>query len=77
MKSADKQIMQFTVLHEGWEADNEAWIMERADGSRYLMMTSHERPYEADITELQKKIDEYKRVMHQSERAMLLLGGAT
>ena len=40
-EAVDKVILEFPILYEGWECDYTAWVMERADGARYLKMTNH------------------------------------
>ncbi len=71
----DKEIFAFRVLWDGWKCDSAAWawVMEREDGTRYLQMTDHGSPYEADPEELIKKIAEYRGVIARTERALELL----
>ena len=44
-----KVIHHFTVLHEGWELDNDGWVTD--DGR--VWMTNHGSLYETDEEELQ------------------------
>ena len=68
-----KKIFEFTVLWEGWECDSVAWVVEKSDGSRRLVMTNHGSPYEADPQELRDRIAEYQRVIAESEMALALI----
>jgi hypothetical protein len=69
----DKVILEFPVLWEAWECDSTAWVMERADGTRYLKMTSHGGEYEANPDELNERIDTYLKVLEKSREALALL----
>ena len=68
-----KEIFKFPVLWEGWECDSLGWVVEDDDGSRFIVMTNHGSPYEADPQELRDRIAEYHRVITESERALSLL----
>jgi hypothetical protein len=50
-------IREFTLLHEGWEMDNKAWLIKTTDGSLHLIFTSHGGMYEASTAELRSQID--------------------
>ena len=69
----DKEIYSFTVLWKGWECASAAWIIERPDGSRYLVMTDHGSPYMADPNELVERIAEYQDVINQTNKALEIL----
>jgi hypothetical protein len=71
--AADKVVMRFAVLWEGWEMDNEAWVMERPDCSRYLVMTNHGARYMAMPSDLRERIAEYEKVLADSRKALALL----
>lgn len=73
MVKADKILLEFPVLWEGWKHDSKAWVMERPDGTRYLRMTNHGNKYEANLRELQALITEYQRVIDLSKKALSLL----
>lgn len=73
MTVADKEIFKFTVLWAGWECDSVAWVMERANGTRYLRMSSHGGLYEAEAAELLERIAEYESVIEQSRKALDML----
>lgn len=73
MKANDKILLEFAVLWEGWECDATAWVMERADGSRYLKMTNHGVAHEAEPGELSARISEYEKVLAKSREALALL----
>lgn len=34
-------IHHFTILHKGWEMDNDGWIVSRSDGTLHYLTTSH------------------------------------
>lgn len=37
-----KQVLHTaTIMHIGWESDNEAWLVELEDGSRVVLTTNH------------------------------------
>ncbi len=69
----DTQIFKFPVLHEAWECDSDAWVMERPDGTRYLRMTNHGAAYEASLDDLRKRIAVYESVIAQSRKAIELM----
>lgn len=47
--------------------------MEGVDGKRYLQMTNHGAPYVAEPEELKSRIEYYKSVIQDSEKALELL----
>jgi hypothetical protein len=70
----DKVLMEFPVLWQGWECDSTAWVMERADGSRYLRTTNHGSPCDdSDVSVLEERLAEYARVSGLTQDAMQLL----
>lgn len=69
----DKIIFTFPVLWCGWECDGTARVMEKDDSTRYLQMTNHGAPYVAETQELKSKIEYYKSVIQDSEKALELL----
>ena len=73
MNDDDKTIFTFRVMWDGWGSDNVAWVMERPDSTRYLRMTSHSRPYEASVSNLEEKMDEYRSALAESKKALELL----
>lgn len=46
------------VLYDGWETDNEAWVVEFEDGTRAVLTTSHGALYVADRAEFENKLRE-------------------
>jgi hypothetical protein len=74
-QSDDKILLQFTVLWAGWECDSAAWIMERPNKTRYLLMTNHGSKYEAEIDQLHERIAEYEDVIAQTRKAITLIQG--
>lgn len=71
----DKVVMEFPVLWLAWECDATAWVMERANGTRYLRMTNHGSAYVAAVETLQERLAEYKRVASATRDALKLLEG--
>ncbi len=66
MKAGDKTkfgvvknvLFTATVLHNGWEMDNEAWLVEMEDGRKMLFDTSHGGICELAMAALLEKIEE-------------------
>ncbi len=71
--TTDKIIFKFPVLWECWECDSEAWIMEKLDKTRYILMTNHGSKYIANKGELWDRIEEYKTVIRKTETALDIL----
>lgn len=69
----DKIIFTFPVLWHEWECDGTAWIMEKEDGTRYLKMTDHGGEYVGSSEELKSRIEYYKSVILDTEKALELL----
>jgi hypothetical protein len=65
-------LLEFTILHEGWETDNTGWIVE-IDGERVFVSTSHTGLYEFPTEELVGKINEYEQIVLVSKKALKLL----
>lgn len=69
MKTGDKTkfgvvknvIFTATVMHNGWEMDNEAWLVEMEDGKKLLLNTNHGGVYELAIADLREKIAETEK----------------
>lgn len=51
-------LLNIPILHDGWEMDNEAWIVEMEDGSIKAITTSHGNPYHMDLEEAEEKLNE-------------------
>jgi hypothetical protein len=47
-----------TILHEGWEMDNKAWIVEMEDGVQCALTTSHGGVYLWTKIEAEEKLAE-------------------
>jgi hypothetical protein len=76
MKVADKLILKFPVLWEGWECDSTAWVYEMQDGSRYLLVGSSEDRRNAEsLAFLEGKIAEYEAALEGARTALELLNG--
>ena len=66
-------VFEFPILWEGWACDSTGWIVQRADGSRYIRMTNHGSVYEAKPDEILERIDKYKSVLNLTYKALALL----
>lgn len=72
MSIPGKCLLVFTVLHEGWEMDNEGRVLEH-EGERFIVLTSHGREYKATTREVEEKAAQYRNVLAQTEAALALL----
>lgn len=70
----DKIVLRFDVLWKGWELDDIAWVKEKENGDRYLVMTSHGGEYPAQASELLDRIRAYESALAQTKEALRLLG---
>jgi hypothetical protein len=70
-----KIIHTFPVYHRGWELDSKGWVKECADGTRILVMTTHDAPYVARPAVLENMIAEYQRTVADCKLALKLLKG--
>jgi hypothetical protein len=68
----DKIIFEFKVLYAGWECDENGYVKEREDGSRYIELTNHGKHYEAQPGELEEKILEYEDAIRNTFKAIHL-----
>ena len=68
-----KIVMTFPVLYSGWECDGEATIIQTKKGEHKLIMTSHGQPYEAKPQELMDKINEYRKAIVESQKALIMV----
>jgi hypothetical protein len=68
----DKIIFEFKVLFTGWECDEDGYVKEREDGSRFFELTNHGNPYEAELFEVTNKIAEYEEAIRQTQKAVNL-----
>ena len=69
----EKVLLEFPVLWAVWKFDPTAWVMERADGTRYLKMTIYGVEYETKHEELTARIAEYEKVLMKSREALAML----
>jgi hypothetical protein len=54
-----KQVLyKATIMHTGWESDNEAWLVELEDGSRVVLTTNHGSVVEMSLDYVNKKLQE-------------------
>jgi hypothetical protein len=68
-------LIEFTVLHKGWELDNAAWII-KYQGETELVVTNHGGLYFEDPQFLMDKIGEYQSVISNTQRALGLMQSA-
>jgi hypothetical protein len=69
-----KKIHSALVLHEGWEMDNELWVLENDDGSRELRTTNHGGERKTNIQYIDEKIQEAERSIDELKEAKALVG---
>lgn len=67
-----RTLFHFKVLHEGWEMDNDAWVVELKDGSRTLVSTSHGGTYVTQADFFEDKVAEYRSVLAATEQALAM-----
>lgn len=68
-----KEIHKAVVLHEGWEMDNEMWVMEDSKGKRFAFTTSHGGRCKMSMTSIEDHIKETKLSLDGLEKAKKLL----
>ncbi len=51
-------LLTATIMHTGWELDNEAWLVELDDGRKVALTTNHGGVCEMDIDEISEKYQE-------------------
>jgi hypothetical protein len=59
-----KKVGEAVVLHEGWEMDNRAWVIEDEFGTRELRTTSHGGECVMTMNELDEKIMETEKSLN-------------
>lgn len=55
-------LLEFPILHSGWEMDNIGWIIQ-ANGKRSVLTTRHGSPYLMSLHEAEEKIAEYNKAI--------------
>lgn len=74
---AKRVIHTVTLLYEGWEMDNEAWVVEMADGGVKAFSTSHGFMWsEMSAHDLAEKLTEAQHSANQITEALRLIGAA-
>jgi len=63
------------VLHEGWEMDNEAWVVEDENGARELWTTNHGSPCPMTIADVDDHIKESEESITQLKNLKALITG--
>jgi len=69
-----RQIYIATVLHNGWELDNAAWVDEDANGNRELKTTNHGCNCTMSKEDLNHKIAETERSLNELKHIAGLMG---
>lgn len=70
-------IHTFTILHNGWEMNNTAWIAKNKKGQLVLLSTSHGglRDDGADLSALRRTREETQQSLDGIDKAIQLMGG--
>jgi hypothetical protein len=70
-------IKKFPVLHHGWEGDGYGYVVANVVKGKLitpkLILTNHSKPYEASSNELRLKINEYQRIIGETNQVLKLL----
>lgn len=64
-----------TILKEGWEMDNEGWVVELEDGSLAAYTTSHGGVYEWTLDEAVSSLEETEASAASIRRAIEIMKG--
>ena len=67
-----KIIKKFLILHHSWDGDGYGYVVDNVQ-EKNLILTNHSKPYEADSSELRKKIVEYQNIIGETNEALKLL----
>ena len=67
-----KIVLKFQILHNGWESDGHGYVVEK-DDKNVLVLTNHNKPYVAELSELHAKIAEYQTIISETQKAIQLL----
>jgi len=78
-------IKKFPILHHGWEGDGYGYVVANTvkgiktanfEGTLItpkLILTNHSKPYEANSNELRLKINQYQRIIGETNEVLKLL----
>jgi len=69
----EKVIYRFRILYDGWELDNEGWIVEDEKGKRTLRSTSHGTEFDWNKEGLIEKIVETQASLDGLKQAYKLM----
>lgn len=67
-------IYSFVVLHEGWEMDNTAWVMQGPSGERWIETTNHGGRCVASLAEFVEKLKEYQGAVETTKKELEMIG---
>ena len=65
-------VFRFPILHHNWEGDGYGYIVDN-EGKKMLVLTDHNKPYVAELSELHAKIAEYQIFISETENAIFIL----
>ncbi len=68
-----KKIFTFTILHNGWEMDNEGWIIKGDNGNLEAFTTSHGGERVLTPEYLHEKIQETESSLNEMKAARVLM----
>jgi hypothetical protein len=68
-----KTVKTATVMHNGWEMDNEAWVKRDNDGDLHLISTSHGRIKNMSLEQLDLKIKETQNSVDELNALRVLI----
>lgn len=62
-------IHHFTIMHKGWEMDNDGWIVKDHSGKLRFLTTSHGRHYFSDLGEIEHIISQAQEAIDGAIKA--------
>lgn len=62
-----------TILHNGWESDNEAWVVALDSGINICMTTNHGSLQQTDISYFKEKLLETEKSVEQIKHLITLV----
>ena len=70
---AQKILHSFSILHNGWETDNEGWIVELPPKTKAAYTTNHGKPQLLQPQEIAEKLKETQESADALSKALDLL----
>lgn len=65
-------VLKFPILHHNWEGDGYGYVADN-EGKKMLVLTDHNKPYVAELSELHAKLVEYQIFIKETEQVIELL----